>query len=296
MKRLSSALYKLRSQIPIDRSLKISSQYSLILPPEHSLPHYISEHPQYDKFLPFLGAHLPDDYTVIDVGANVGDTLAFMHSHAPYLSYLCIEPDKRYFQYLTTNIRRNPRLFDSSNIILENAFVSASQLSGYLDGRNGTKSFVSSPSKTLPIPSKTIDGLVAEYKLNGRVLLKSDIDGYDFDVIQSACSLLSRSSTILYFEAYCPSSSQLHSYHRAIDLLWSNGYKHFWVFDNLGAHLCEASTYDCVKSLLSYSYYGKNVPYLDILCCTSVNHELLNSAVSAYSDYFSKASPSFTKL
>ena len=295
MKRLNSALYNLRSQIPIDRVLKVSSQYSLILPPEHSLPQYIRRHPQYDRFLPFLASYLPGDYSVIDVGANVGDTLVFMHSSAPHLTYLCVEPDRRYFKYLRKNIRENSHLCDSSSILIDNSFVSASELTGYLYGKNGTKSFVSSITKKLPTSSKTIDQLIVEHELNGPILLKSDVDGYDFDVIQSASSIVSIPSTILYFEAYCSTSSQLYSYHAAIDLLSSNRYEHFWIFDNLGSLMCATSSIDCVKSLLDYSYQGNNVPYLDILGSTSENYKLLTSAVSAYSDHFFKASPSLTK-
>lgn len=295
MKRLNSALYNLRSHIPVDRVLKVSSQYSLILPPEHSLPQYIRRHPQYDRFLPFLASYLPGDYSVIDVGANVGDTLVFMHSSAPHLTYLCVEPDRRYFKYLRTNIRENRPLYDSNSILLENSFVSASELTGYLDGKNGTKSFVSSTTKKLPTSTKTIDQLIVEHKLSGPILLKSDVDGYDFDVIQSASSLVSIPSTILYFEAYCSTLSQLHSYHAAIELLSSNQYEYFWIFDNLGSLMCTTSSIDCVKSLLNYSYHSKSVAYLDILSGTSLNYKLLTSAVSAYSDHYCKASPSLTK-
>ena len=56
------------------RNLKIGDYY-ILLPPEHKLPEYQAKGRLYDRFLPTLCLALPQDgETIIDLGANVGDT------------------------------------------------------------------------------------------------------------------------------------------------------------------------------------------------------------------------------
>ena len=45
---------------------------------KHLLPLYQKQFPHYDKFLTILAKYLPQNSTAIDIGANVGDTLAGM--------------------------------------------------------------------------------------------------------------------------------------------------------------------------------------------------------------------------
>src|SRR5262245_56402881 len=80
--------------------------FSIRLPAGHMLPEYRERWQLYDAFLPRLAAFLQPGSTVIDIGANCGDTLAGMAMRNSRLHYLCIEPDPRFFTYLTSNIAR----------------------------------------------------------------------------------------------------------------------------------------------------------------------------------------------
>src|ERR1700733_8209743 len=80
--------------------------FSITLPAEHFLPLYRSIHRTYDRFLPHLVRYLESNTTVIDVGANCGDTLAGMYDANNQLKYLCIEPDDVFFDYLSENAER----------------------------------------------------------------------------------------------------------------------------------------------------------------------------------------------
>jgi hypothetical protein len=50
-------------------------EYSIELTPDHLLPTYQKNHPKYDRFLPVLVAHLEKGCVIVDVGANVGDSV-----------------------------------------------------------------------------------------------------------------------------------------------------------------------------------------------------------------------------
>src|ERR1700728_3258116 len=79
---------------------------SIQLPADHLLPFYQSMHGTYDKFLPHLVRYLQPYATVIDVGANCGDTLASMYDANDRLNFICVEPDEVFFRYLSENALR----------------------------------------------------------------------------------------------------------------------------------------------------------------------------------------------
>ena len=69
------------------------SNFSIFLPANHMRPIYQEHHRKYDRFLPHLVKYIGDGESIIDVGANVGDTLAGMVEANQSSKYICIEPD-----------------------------------------------------------------------------------------------------------------------------------------------------------------------------------------------------------
>ena len=61
------------------------------------------DHFFYDKFLPHFSEYLPSDTAVIDVGANVGDTVVGMCQKNPRLQYVCIEANNDYYNKFKIN-------------------------------------------------------------------------------------------------------------------------------------------------------------------------------------------------
>src|SRR5258708_39473052 len=106
---LSASLRVLRQGTRSLLGLKTEYRYrnfSIRLPADHLLPFYQSMHATYDKFLPHLVRYLEPPATIIDIGANCGDTLAGMYDANDRLSYICVEPDEVFFQYLSENALR----------------------------------------------------------------------------------------------------------------------------------------------------------------------------------------------
>ena len=79
--RLSEEIRRYRVTQMVKKNIKIEYKYndfSILLPADHMLPLYQKVHKKYDKFLPHLVKYIKNYSTIIDVGANCGDTLAGM--------------------------------------------------------------------------------------------------------------------------------------------------------------------------------------------------------------------------
>lgn len=77
--------------------------FRILLPLYHMLPDHQKAHPKYDKLLPIISKYINQNEMIIDIGANVGDTLAAMVDENPNPIYLCIEPEDEFYSYLLRN-------------------------------------------------------------------------------------------------------------------------------------------------------------------------------------------------
>ena len=85
-------LRKIRILFKIDQKILISGQ-KLILPPGHLLTLYNYLYPKYDKFISELVVNINENESVIDIGANVGDTLIRLIGSNSKPNYYSIEAD-----------------------------------------------------------------------------------------------------------------------------------------------------------------------------------------------------------
>ena len=273
------------------------------LPPDHFLPVYQKAHKLYDRFLPHLSSCFGEGDWLVDIGANCGDTLAAMVSTNPSSSYLCIEGDDLFFDYLTSNIGTIKKKFPATRIIPMKALVGTNDVSGILVGQGGTKT-IRPPSAALsgdtagPRP-QTLDGILASAPetepLRSSIaagqairLLKSDVDGYDYDVINSAERLLDAQNVVLYFECQYGDRVQLAGYLELVRSLFDRGYDHYWIFDNFGALILHTQQADAIENLIHYvcnqneGMTTRTIYYFDILACGQTMKPLIKGAISAY--------------
>ena len=96
---------------------------SIILPLNHRLPEFQFMNPKYDKFLPVICKQIKTDETIIDIGANVGDTLASLVEKNSKPTFLCIEANNEFFSYLEINIKRIKKKIKNVNIFASNKLV-----------------------------------------------------------------------------------------------------------------------------------------------------------------------------
>lgn len=265
--------------------------FSIQLPADHLLPFYQSMHGTYDRFLPHLVRHLEPNATVIDVGANCGDTLAGMYDANDRLNYICVEPDEVFFEYLSKNALSMRSSNPGASIRLYKALVGKGVGQATLKGAGGTKHAVQvdeSLRAAKAIPCATLDSLVLPMP-SGRVeLLKSDVDGFDFDVLDSAAKLIAEHLPILFFECHFGDLNQKHGYQKTIAALQHSGYLAWTVFDNYGDVVLRTRDIEALFQLFDYvdrqnaGLTTRTIPYFDIMAGTERHEALLTNAVSEY--------------
>jgi FkbM family methyltransferase len=265
--------------------------FSIRLPANHLLPFYQSMHGTYDKFLPHLVRYLQPSATVIDVGANCGDTLASMYDANDRLSYICVEPDEVFFEYLSENALRMRNSNPGASIRLYKALVGKGVSQAALEGSGGTKHAVQvgeSLRSVGTILSATLDSLVLPVQSSRVELLKSDVDGFDFDVLDSAAKLISEHLPILFFECYFGNLSQKHGYQKTIAALQHSGYGSWTVFDNYGDVVLRTREIEALFQLFDYvdrqnaGLTTRTIHYFDVMAGTEQHEDLLTTAVSDY--------------
>jgi len=293
---LARALNKVAAK-PIARRLGsnqtiVATAYgrSMTMPAEHPLPSNLKYFPQFNRplgrALEAIAAQDPcaPVLTVVDVGANIGDTVAILEQYLPSLcSYLCIEPDRD----LAALCRSNH--IDNSRVRIEQCFIGENEGAPVRLQDNGranpaTKRLTGEPPlndeehgrllrlDTVAIPFADANGLLS--------LIKVDTEGYDFSVLRSGKNLLTTYYPSLFFEWFPRLLRELKEDEWAgFDYLAGLGYYHFVFFTELGDFYCTISHPSrlFLRSLAAVVLGSSSVSYFDVFASTS--EEICNRLV-----------------
>lgn len=135
--------------------------------------------------------------TVIDVGANVGDTIAVLKS-AIDLPVIAVEGDDVSYSYLEKNTKQ------FSNITLIKTYLGEhsreEKVSMEKSGWNTT--LIPDAAGEKQISFKTLDEVVTSNGLNDKELklLKVDVEGFDTIVLRGATRIIQQHKPVLFFE------------------------------------------------------------------------------------------------
>ena len=260
------------------------SKFSIQLPGGHSLPIYQKHFPQYDKFLPILSKHISKSSCIVDIGANVGDSLAGMVEQNSSSQYVCIEADETFYKFLATNVKRIKESYGSVKIETSQNFIGASLSNMNLEGANGTKHAVASKNNG-GIESITLDLLLPSITNSKVGLLKTDVDGFDYDVLNSAFSTIRRDLPLIFFELYFEDLSQKMGYIKTISSLKTFGYCDWTIFDNFGGIIIRTSEIKEIFQLMDYverqnaGLSNRTIHYFDILAAQKNDSKKIDSAL-----------------
>jgi FkbM family methyltransferase len=145
---------------------------------------------------------LPRDepLVVAEVGSNIGASLAQMISVRPEARYVCFEPAERFRDVLVKNVNEN----NWENVTVEESLVGSSAETVRLFTNTSTASvakrhygehvFLDASTRQVI----TLDDYFSDVERLD--LIKTDTDGFDFDVLLGASAVLSRFAPALYFE------------------------------------------------------------------------------------------------
>lgn len=215
------------------------ASFDLSLPLSHRLPIYLHQCPHYNRNLGRIGKLMHErfpDLRAVDVGANVGDSVAVLRAQA-HFPILCVEADPRFFDLLRQNAAQFP------DVALVRAYLgeAPSEVAGRLNSAEGTGhvEVEPSPARTAAVETisiRTLCQVFAEYpSFASAKLVKIDTDGYDCKILRGAAPCLAKSKPVLFFE-YDPYflSRQGDDGLAVFRTLGELGYRDLLVYDNLG--------------------------------------------------------------
>ena len=250
---------QLRIFFKINQIIYIDNK-KIILPPGHLLSLYESVYPKYDKFLPTVIGKIKENEAIIDIGANIGDTLFRLLNINTRPYYYCIEADNFFYEYL----QKNKKSLDANiqnKIILIKTLVGDQLIGNLSETTTGTKSLIESDSD---IKSKKLDDIIIEYKIKNIKLIKVDVDGFDYNILFSAINELKNNKPDIFFEYMPLDESGKKNYLRLIEKLNEIGYSNWTMLDNYGTIIFENKGYIDVIDKTKSTLIKKNV--FDIYC------------------------------
>lgn len=255
------------------------------LPPGHTLPRYQHRHPEYDRFLPHFASFISSDATIIEVGANCGYMAAAMAQQNHRAEYICIEPDLLFNSYLRSNLDILRSVYPEVQVSVLDDLVGKNVRNALLKNSGGTS--VAVPGEGL-INARTLDDIMTGFPGSRVHLLKSDVDGFDYDVIRSAERLIEGQKPAIYFECQHEHNYQRRGFEEVIQWLSRIGYTRWSLFDNFGAFLMTAEDTGLIFSLMNYimrqneGRSTRTMYYLDILCVCDEYKDAMNAAIESY--------------
>jgi FkbM family methyltransferase len=276
--------------------------FDIELPGDHTLPSSQKHFCYYDKILPLipkLADNKGSDGWVIDIGANVGDSVYSMLKYTS-ANFLCVEADEEYYNLLKKNISTLEDQY-KNRIKCVKAFCTLDTSNNFTTKRDhGTACKVrvdKNDANNNKIRSFTLKEIINKYNIRAQNinLIKVDTDGYDWECIMSMDNLLRENEILLYWENYFEKGNvlQLKGYFDLINYLKDNKYTHFFFFDYGGNYISQGG-YKLLSDMNNYMYRIKEkntpetLPYLDILACKNNQAEAVQKMLQTFYSRFSQ--------
>ncbi len=202
-------------------------------------------------------------------------------------AFFFIEPDPKFFDYLESNVARIRAASARSYITTCKALIGVEMKSADLEGVGGTKHAVARDDGG-GMMSVTLDALLQDADGRQPRLIKSDVDGFDYDVILSAQGALRRCHPLLFFECQIDTQQQKDGFERLIAGLADSGYSDWVAFDNFGNLILRTGEAQIVRQLLDYVWRQtqhkstRTIYYVDILASCRDDAALVGTALEAY--------------
>lgn len=253
----------------------------LLLPPDHDLPFYQRRDPSYDTYAVALlrsFARGPEHVTVIDVGANVGDTAAAILGSDPETTVLCVEGSPQFVPYLRRNLSTHR---DRATIV--EGFVGPVGENVTFSGKGSTGGFQAGGNGAVQVMSWVSPKDLLETVPDGDFIVwKSDIDGFDIHVLAEHWEEIDPRCDVIWFEYDPPRTlGDRRDVQRLSEQLAASG-RALWVYDNLGRLMVRLApgNRDGLLDLTGWlfqQYEGHiTTPYLDIWALSEKASELVH--------------------
>lgn len=277
------------------KTIKIG-KYKLVANENHAIEEYLNRYPHYARNIARIAKIIESKYPhfkIIDIGANIGDTIALIRSEGVSQETHCIEGEPRYFEIL----RQNQIKFE--NVFSYNIFLGESSKISNINTATteGTSRIIEVDKRNLMnVQSKSdpkmmrLDDFIQKYSIDNIKLLKIDTDGYDFKIIRSGLKCISNQKPIIFME--------YSNYHLTankedgIDTLTKLeklGYNKIIYYDNCGRFLLatELDKVSLLKHLYNYTANKEGaITYYDLCIVHSEDNQLADLIIQKEENMF----------
>lgn len=236
---------------------------TLRVPMSHELPRIRARYPTYGTNQASVATSVLQKYpdlSAIDIGANVGDTVAFWRGVGDF-PVLAVEPSQRYLRLLNTNAAV------LGHVIVHDGIIGEADSEEYfsMDDRRGTARIVSGGQ---PRQVMRLTSLVEAYPaFRSAKLLKIDTDGSDGAVIIGGRDWIAAAKPAVFFE-FSPllAGRDRQPLLDAVEVLLSIGYGQLLFYDNVGefALTVHASERERVGELHAHALAWGEERYWDV--------------------------------
>ncbi len=241
----------------------------------HDLPFNIQENPLYSENLGVIASLLYKKYpdlSMIDVGANIGDSVAIIKFKTD-IPVLCIEGNPKFLGLL----EKNTKQFNAVSI--EKSFAGEEELRVKAINNLGT-AYIEKSDEGIPV--KILSEILEKHpQFKNARLLKIDTDGFDNKIIRGSKEFLMKTRASVFFE-YDPYflAKQNESGLDIFDFFVELNYSKFIIFDNLGEHLITLNSKQKQQFSELHNYFNKGGSrYMDIWALHHEDEEIIYTTV-----------------
>jgi len=249
----------------------------ILVPLGHDLPLIRSAFPWYSNNIARLCGYMSERYPdlhLIDIGANIGDTVAIIREQSQ-CPILCVEADNYYFNILSENLRRA----NLQPVRAVRAFVGTytGELKGQLAASAGTAHFENHQEGVTNITK--LSQLVESFpQFRNSKILKIDTDGFDCSILRAELDWLRETKPMIFFE-YDPFffRNQPYDGNRIFEDLSQAGYTFAILYDNVGDYLTSVDLQrdsEILSDVQKYFIDRKGREYLDIAAFHQEDREI----------------------
>jgi FkbM family methyltransferase len=226
----------------------------------------------------FISAKYPTG-TMVDIGANVGDTAAFMASYASN-KLILVEGSDYFFRILERNVAKLPNEKSLKQVLVSDG----SEIEGYLRHWGGTALFIEDRNNGRPAVTEALSSIADE----NTCFIKTDTDGYDVKILSASMEWLEAVHPGILFENQIRTERDRQSADELLAKLYQIGYRHFVVWDDAGFHLLSTSELDHLLDLNRYMYRvfqnngPKSIFNYDVLCLHGCDADIFRNVHQWY--------------
>ncbi len=254
---------------------------TLSIPRHHSLPGLMANQPLRDQCVGLTARMVSQKYpdqTMIDIGANVGDTAAIMAENCSNPLVL-VEASDIFFDYLARNTQNLKNRISLKKVIVSDG----SSLAGELLHWGGTAEWKESPTAS-PVATEKLGNLTHEKVC----FVKTDTDGHDFKILMAGLDWLEKERPVILFESQIRNAGDLATCGDLIQQIFSAGYQYFIVWEDAGIFVLSTKDPEVVMDMNRYilnqgeSGRSQMISNFDIACFHEKDADIYESVANSY--------------